>query len=130
MRAIEAFPNNRRLMKNSRWSPSDLERQRHIVRRIQLRSELDLRSLAAARARLAVAFHKQIGVPLALAGCFVAGMIAVPRARPQRKGATAQGPTDGLRHITKLFRVIALTATAYSALFPGNRGAPSRASRR
>jgi hypothetical protein len=57
-------------------------------------------------------------------------MIAVPRARPQRKAATAQRATNGLRHITALVRVIALSATAYSALFQGNRGASSRASHR
>jgi hypothetical protein len=69
-------------------------------------------------------------VPLALAGCFVAGMIAVPRVPPQREKVTAQGAPNGLRHITTLFRIGALTATAYSELFQGNRGATPPAYRR
>jgi hypothetical protein len=128
MRSIEAFLNHRRLMKKSRWSPADLERQRLVVRRLGQRSELDLRALAAARARLVAAVHKQIGVPLALAGCLVAGMIAVPRTPPQPKAVGARRAPDGLRHITSLFRIGALTATAYSALFQDNRGVLSPAS--
>jgi hypothetical protein len=129
MRSVEEFLSDWRLMKKSRWSPADLERQRLVVRRIRLRSELDRRALAAARARLVAAAHKQVGIPLALAGCFVAGMLAMPRAPRQRKAASAQRATNELRHITTLFRIGALAATAYSTLFQGKRGTSSRASR-
>jgi hypothetical protein len=109
-------------MKKSRWSPTDLDRQRLMVRRIALRSELDLRALAAARARLVAAVHDQIGVPLALAGCFVAGMIAVPRTLPHREPGAEQRGTGRLRHVSSLLRTIALAAPAYRALFRDKRG--------
>ena len=114
-------------MKNSRWSPADLERQRLVVRRIALRSEQDLRTFAAARARLVAAVHRQIGVPLALASCFVAGMVAAARISPQREAAAALRAAGRLRHITALLRTIALAATAYKALFQGNLGSSSPA---
>ncbi len=107
-------------MKKSRWSPADLDRQRLVVRRITLRSEHNLRLLAAARFRLVAAVHRQIGVPLALAGCFVAGMLAVPRTPRQRAPVAEQRATGRLRHVATLFRTIALAAPAYSGLFRGS----------
>lgn len=104
-------------MKQSHWSPTDLDRQRLVVRRIRLRSELNLRTLAVARTRLVAAVHQQIGVPLALAACFVAGMLAVPRRPPHRKaGAEPRGP-GRLRHMAALLRTVALAVPAYGALF-------------
>ena len=102
-------------MKKSRWSPADLDRQRLVVRRIAERSEVNLRSLAAARTRLVAAVQRQIGVPLALAGCFVAGMLAVPRKRPHREEVAGQRRPGRLRHIATLLRTVALAAPAYSA---------------
>ena len=95
----------------------------HPVRRIAVRSELDLRTLGAARVRLVAAVHNQVGVPLALAVCFVAGMMAVPRnTPPQGKAGTVRRAAGRVRHITRLIRTSALSATAYSALFQGRQG--------
>ena len=107
--------------KESRWSPADLARQRLVVRRIRLRSEFDLRTLAAARARMVAAVHNQIGVPLVLAGCFAVGMMVRPRAPPQREAVTALRPASRLRHLMNVLRIVTMGATVYSALFRGNR---------
>jgi hypothetical protein len=117
-------------VKKSRWSPADLDRQRLVVRRIKLRSELDLRTLAVARVRLVAAVHRQIGLPLALAGAFVAGMMAGPRASPQRAAVSAQTVTGRLWHFTTLFKTAALAATAYNTLFRDDRGSASTPGRR
>ena len=109
-------------MKKSRWSPTDLDRQRLVVRRIARRSELDLRALAAARARLLGAVHEQISVPLALAACFVAGMMAVPRTPPHREAGAEQRGAGRLRRVSTLLRTIALAAPAYRALFRDKPG--------
>ena len=111
-------------MKKSRWSPADLDRQRLVVRRITLRSEHNLRVLATARVRLVAAVHRQIGVPLALAGCFVAGMLAVPHSPPDREAGAKQRGPGRLRHLATLLRTIALATPAYGALLRGNGRVP------
>ena len=124
-------------MKKSRWSPTDLDRQRLVVRRLALRSEIDLRALAAARARMAAALRQQLGMPVLLASCFVAGAIAVPHApahrdeagtqavreagtQADRKEGAMQRSAGRLRRVTSLLRSITLAASALSALSRGS----------
>jgi hypothetical protein len=110
-------------VKKSRWSPADLDRQRLVVRGIAQRSEVNLRTLAAARTRLVAAVHRQIGVPLALAGCFVAGMLAVPRKPAHPEAGPRQRGTGTLRRVATLLRTVALAVPGYRAAF----GAVARA---
>jgi hypothetical protein len=102
-------------VRKSRWSPADLDRQRLVVRGIAQRSEHNLRALAAARARLVAAVRQQIGVPFALAGCFIAGMLVVPRKPAQPPaGAGHRGPGK-LRRLTALLRSVSLAVPGYRA---------------
>lgn len=105
-------------MKQSRWSPADLNRQRLVVQRIVVRSELDRRVLATARSRLVADIRNTVGIPLALAGCFVAGMAFGRRSEPRdRQTRTRHRRRGWLRRAAALLRTVALSAPAYRALF-------------
>jgi hypothetical protein len=66
---------------------------------------------------MVAAVHNQIGVPLVLAGCFIVGMMVVPRKPPDREPETQQKRPGPLRHVPILLKTIALAATGKSALF-------------
>ena len=104
-------------MKQSRWSPADLNRQRLVVRRIVLRNELDLQVLATARSRLVEDIRNTIGIPFALAGSFVAGMAFGRRKPRQQESHVRRGRRGWLRRAAVLLRTVVLSAPAYSALF-------------
>jgi hypothetical protein len=104
-------------MKQSRWSPADLKRQQLVVKRIVVRSELDLRALATARSRVMADIRNTIGIPLAIVGCFAAGM-AFGRREPRDRETRDRRLRKGwLGRAAAVLRTIALGAPAYRALF-------------
>ncbi len=104
-------------MKKSRWSPADLNRQRLVVQRIVARSELDLGVLATTRSRMVADIRNTIGIPFALAGCFVAGM-AFGRREPREGQMPAPRRRSGwLRRAVVVLRTVAVSAPAYRAIF-------------
>ena len=66
-------------MQRSHWSIADLDRQQLAVAELALRAELDRRDLHAARTHLVRNVRATMGLPLALSGCFFAG-VALSRA--------------------------------------------------
>jgi hypothetical protein len=61
-------------MQRSHWSIADLDRQQLAVGGLALRAEIDRRELHAARVRLVRNVRATTGAPLALGGCFLAGV--------------------------------------------------------
>ena len=78
-------------MKRSHWSIADLERQELAVGALALRAELDRRELHAARARLVRNIRATVGTPLALGGCFLAGVTLGRAAAPHATSALQGG---------------------------------------
>jgi hypothetical protein len=104
-------------VKQSRWSPADLDRQRLVVRRIALRAELDRRELAAARDRLIADVRATVGTPLALLGCVVAGIVVGRAASTERRADSPRRSNRWLMRAAEILRALALSAPAYSAAF-------------
>ena len=76
-------------MMAAHWSPTDLNRQRLVVRGIALRALEDRRRLFHARRDLAARVHSAIRSPQMLAGCFAAGWLVAlaiggRRSKPKR----------------------------------------------
>ncbi len=78
-------------MKGSRWSIADLDRQQLAVGRLALRAELDRRELHAARARVLQNIRATVRSPLALAGCFLAGVTFGRAGAPLANAAQSGG---------------------------------------
>jgi len=104
-------------MKQSRWSLADLDRQRLVVRRIALRTDLDLRQLDAARDRFVTDVRSTLGGPLALAGCFVAGVVVGGREPPQFRADAPRGRSHWLTHAALVLKTLVLGARPHSAIF-------------
>jgi len=105
-------------MKQSRWSPADLDRQRLVVHRIALRTDLDLRQLEAARNHLVADVRRTLGGPLALLGCFVAGVVVGGSKPPPQPGADGRRRSGRwLASAAMVLRALVLSAPAYSAFF-------------
>ena len=100
----------------SRWSPADLDRQRLVVRRIALRTDQDLRQLAAARHRFVADVHSTLGGPLALFICFVAGALVGPHAPARTRADTPHRPRGWLAPAGALGTLVQ-RAPAYGALY-------------
>jgi hypothetical protein len=103
-------------MKQSRWSPADLDRQRLFVHRIALRTELDLRQLEAARDRFVADVRSTLGGPLALMGCFVAGVVVGGREPPQPRADERRRFGRWLARAAVVLRTIVLSASTHGAL--------------
>ena len=103
-------------MKQSNWSPADLDRQRVVVHRLALRTDLDLRELEAARDRLVADVRSTLGAPLALIGCFVAGVVVGRRESPQRRADASRRSSYWLARAAAVLRALMLGAPAYRAL--------------
>jgi len=101
-------------MKQSRWSPADLDRQRLVVHRIALRTDLDLRQLEGARDRFVTDVRRSLGGPLALLGCFVAGVVVGGGKPPQPKSDGQPRSSRWLVRAALVLRTIVLSAPAYS----------------
>jgi hypothetical protein len=113
-------------MKQSHWSPADLNRQRLVVRRIALRTEADLPALAAARSRLVADVRGTLGGPLALLGCFGAGYW-INRRSPSHAPANPEArQRGGLVRLVLLLRTLALSAPAFSAFFRSVATSPQK----
>jgi hypothetical protein len=87
------------------WSPTDLNRQRLVVRGIALRALEDRRRLAYARRELAAKIHSAVRSPAALAGCFAAGWVVAlamgRRSKPKKAvGASRVGWRERLAAIS------------------------------
>jgi hypothetical protein len=104
-------------VKQSRWSPADLDRQRRVVRRIALCADLDLRHLGAARVRLVADVRATVGTPLALFGCVVVGIVVERAASTERRADSLPRPARWLMRAAALLKALALSAPAYGALF-------------
>ena len=98
-------------MKRSHWSIADLDRQQLAVGGLALRAELDRRELHAARVRLVRNVRATVGVPLALSGCFLAGVALGRAVAPLGNAALNQGRRLGS---WSAFAARALQATALS----------------
>jgi hypothetical protein len=71
------------------WSPTDLDRQRLIVRGLALRALEDRRRLLHARRKLAARIHAGVRSPAMLAGCFAAGwLVALTMSRRSKPKTT------------------------------------------
>lgn len=104
-------------MKQSRWSPADLDRQRLVVRRIALRSDVDLRQLKTARDRLVADVRSLLGGPLALVGCFVAGAVIGGRRPPKPQADEQRNRNRQLIRTARILRkILTLSAAAYGPL--------------
>ena len=101
-------------MKQSHWSPADLDRQRLVVHRLALRTDLDLRQLEAARDRFVADVRSTLGGPLALPGCFVAGVVIGGREPSQFRNAPRRR-SHWLTYATLVLRTLVLGAPAYGA---------------
>ena len=79
----------------ARWSPTDLNRQRLVVRSIAVRALDDRRRLIHARRDLVASIRAGVRSPAALAGCFAAGWLvgvaADRRSKPRRVQARSSG---------------------------------------
>jgi hypothetical protein len=104
-------------VKQSRWSPADLDRQRLVVRRIALRADLDRCELVAARDRLIADVRETVGAPLALFGCVVAGIVVGRAASTERRADSPRRPSRWLMRAAEILRALVLSAPAYSSLF-------------
>ena len=104
-------------MKQSHWSPADLDRQRLVVNRIASRTDLDLRRLEAARDRFVADVRDTLGGPLALLGCFVAGVVVGGSKPPQPRAEERRTSSRWLARAAVVLRTIALSVPAYSAFF-------------
>jgi hypothetical protein len=78
------------------WSPTDLNRQRLIVRGLALRALEDRRRLVNARREAAARIHAAVRSPAMLAGCFAAGWVVAlamgRRTKPERTERRASRP--------------------------------------
>lgn len=101
-------------MNQSRWSPADLDRQRVVVHRLALRTELDLRQLEAARDRFVADVRSTLGGPLALTGCFVAGVVVGGGRPPEPRAEERRRSSRWLARAALILRAVALSAPAYS----------------
>ena len=104
-------------MKQSHWSPADLDRQRLVVHRIALRTDLDLRRLEAARDRFVADVHRTLGGPLALTGCFVAGLVVGGSKPPQPRADGRPRSSRWLARAAVVLRTVVLSVPAYGAFF-------------
>lgn len=104
-------------MNQSRWSPADLDRQRLVVRRLALRTDLDLRQLEGARDRFVADVRSTLGGPLALTGCFVAGVVVGGGKSPQRRADERRRSNRWLALAAVVLRMVVLSAPAYGAFF-------------
>ena len=104
-------------MKQSNWSPADLDRQRVVVHRLALRTDLDLRRLEAARDRFVADVRSTLGGPLALTGCFVAGVVVGGSKPPEPRADGRSGPSRWLVRAAVALRTVLLSAPAYSTFF-------------
>jgi hypothetical protein len=81
------------------WSPTDLNRQRLVVRGIALRALEDRRRLSNARRELAAKLHAAVRSPAMLVGCFAAGWVVAlamgrrpkPKSKSTERRASGQG---------------------------------------
>ena len=103
------------MLKQSRWSPADLDRQRLVVRRIAVRADTDLRELGAARDRLVADVRSRLTSPLTLIGCFVAGVMVRRRKVPQRLADAPPRSGHWLVRAAVVLRALVLGAPAYRA---------------
>lgn len=103
-------------MKQSRWSPADLDRQRLVVERMALRTDLDLRQLEAARDRFVADVRRSLRGPLALTGCFVAGVLVGGREPRQFRADAPPRSGHWLALAGVVLKTLALGASAYRAL--------------
>lgn len=104
-------------MNQSRWSPADLDRQRVVVHRLALRTDRDLRQLEAARDRFVADVRGTLGGPLALTGCFVAGVVVGGRKSRQPRADERRRSNRWLRLAAMVLRALVLSAPAYGAFF-------------
>ena len=104
-------------MNQSRWSPADLDRQRVVVHRLALRTDLDLRQLKVARDRFVADVRSALGGPLALTGCFVAGVVVGAGKTPQPRADERRRSSRWLARAALVLRAVVLSAPAYSAFF-------------
>jgi hypothetical protein len=104
-------------MKQSRWSPADLDRQRVVVHRLALRTDLDLRQLEGARDRFVADVRSTLGGPLALTCCFVAGVVVGGSKPPEPRADGRPGPSRWLARAAVVLRTVVLSAPAYSTFF-------------
>jgi len=80
------------------WSPTDLNRQRLVVRGIALRTLEDRRRLHRARRDFAARLHDWVRSPVLLAGCFAAGWLVALAVDGSRSKRTRRRPNrPGLR---------------------------------
>jgi hypothetical protein len=77
-------------MTAAHWSPTDLNRQRLIVRGMALRALEDRRRLFHARRELAARVHDWIRSPAWLVGCFAAGWLVALAMGGRRKTTTTK----------------------------------------
>jgi hypothetical protein len=98
-------------MKRSLWSIADLDRQQLAVGRLALLVELDRRELHEARARVGRSIRATVSAPLALGGCFLAGVAFGRAAAP-----LADSAVSGRRRLGRLsaFAVKVLQVLALS----------------
>jgi uncharacterized protein YjbI with pentapeptide repeats len=97
-------------MKRSHWSIADLDRQQLVVGGLALRAELDRRELHAARLSLVRNIRATVGAPLALSGCFFAGVALSRAVAPLGNSAVSGGRRLGW----SVFAAKALQALALS----------------
>lgn len=77
-------------MKRSHWSIADLERQQAAVGVLALRAELDRRDLHVARVTVVRNIRATVGAPIALGGCFLAGVAFGRAVAPLGDAAASQ----------------------------------------
>ena len=104
-------------MNQSHWSPADLDRQRLVVHRLALRTDLDLRRLEGARDRFVADVRSTLGGPLALLGCFVAGVVVAGGKPPQPRADERPRSSRWLALAAVVLRTVVLSAPAYGAFF-------------
>jgi hypothetical protein len=116
-------------MKRSSWSPADLHRQEQVVRRIALRAEVDRRQLHTAWQRWVEQLWG-LGAPLAVVGCFFAGVvIGSPGARRNTK-ATPSGDEPRRAFLPALFKGVALSALTSFRWYAAHKSATAQAGSR